>query len=337
MKHFLWSTVLSLFAATIALGAPDADLLPKAQKDETIIHHLGYSLSYNETHEQANWVAYKLTGAEVKGQIKRDDDFRPDPDIAGGSAELEDYKHSGYDRGHLAPAADMKWSRQAMSESFLMSNMSPQLHGFNDGAWGELEEFARQMAMANEEIYITAGPIFKDISKTIGPNKVSVPGQFYKVIVDYKTPDVKGIGFIMPHKEFPGPLDAYAVSIDEVEAATGLDFFADLPDAEENILEAQKDFTSWIQDAKKRGFNPSKLWLSPADNRKDAVEQPVVLSNQARADSAAIPAGTLFYVTKSGAKFHRKTCAKIEGKTTTAITFEEVQKFYKPCTFCRPY
>ena len=111
---------------------------PKPIIGEQIVNHLGYSLSYNEKNEQASWVAYELTADQVRGTVKRKDSFRSDPLIKTGSASLSDYKGSGYDRGHLAPAADMKWSTTAMSESFFMSNMSPQLPGFNRGIWKKL-------------------------------------------------------------------------------------------------------------------------------------------------------------------------------------------------------
>ena len=113
--------------------------LPKTLSGEQIIYHTGYTLSYNEKHEQANWVAYELTAQELAGTVKRKDSFKSDPMVKSESASLADYRKSGYDRGHLIPAADMKWSTTAMSESFYMSNMSPQSPSFNRGIWKKLE------------------------------------------------------------------------------------------------------------------------------------------------------------------------------------------------------
>jgi len=119
-----------------------------------IVEHSAYSLGYNEDHDQATWVAYTLTGAQATSKLyERTDIFRDDPAVVTGSATLADYKGSGYDRGHLAPARDMTWSRTAMSESFYMSNMSPQIPGFNRGIWKQLESQVRQYAVDRGLIY----------------------------------------------------------------------------------------------------------------------------------------------------------------------------------------
>ena len=118
--------------------------LPSQQSNGQIVHHANYTLQYNEEHEQASWVAYRLTSHHLQNpSTKRKDNFRSDPKVKTGSATLSDYKGSGYDRGHLAPAADFKWSSTAMSESFYMSNMSPQVPGFNRGIWKKLESKIR--------------------------------------------------------------------------------------------------------------------------------------------------------------------------------------------------
>jgi len=215
--------------------------LPKLQPGERIIHHVGYSLSYNEIHEQANWVAYELTAAEVRGSIKRKDAFRSDPMISSGSSSISDYKGSGYDRGHLAPAGDMKWSSTAMSESFFMSNISPQDPSFNRGIWKRLESQVRQWAIDNGSVYIATGGVLSYGLNTIGSNGVSVPQYYYKVILDYQEPDIKGIGFIMPNTAGNQSLQGLAVTIDNVESVTGIDFFHSLPDDIENSVESTVD------------------------------------------------------------------------------------------------
>ena len=221
------------------------DLKPKLIPAEQIVRHLAYVLSYNEKHEQANWVFYELTDNEVLGSVKRKDQFRRDPNVKSGSASLSDYKGSGYDRGHLAPAADMKWSSLAMSESFFMSNMSPQAPSFNRGIWKKLEAKVRKWATDNESIYIVTGGVLKGSLNTIGKNKVSVPEYYYKVILDYNEPEIKGIGFILPNKKANKPLNSYKVSIDDVEKFTGIDFFHLLPDSIEDKIESSKDFYKW--------------------------------------------------------------------------------------------
>ncbi len=211
-----------------------------------IVKHDYYSLSYVEDHEQAEWVAYELKKRYTKGKAKRQDDFRIDEDVMTGSATLDDYRKSGYDRGHLLPAADMKFSKEAMSQTFFMSNMSPQNPQLNRGRWKELEEQIRDWVQEDKHYYIITGPILSTVTKkTIGTNQVSIPSEYYKIILDYTEPDVKMIGFIMPNEKCPKDLFSYQVSVDKIEEKTGLDFFADLPDKIENKLEASEDITLW--------------------------------------------------------------------------------------------
>ena len=212
--------------------------LPYASNPDEIIHHTGYSLLYSEEHEQPYWVAYLLTAEEIAGDIDRTDNFRADSDIDTGSASLSDYRGSGYDRGHLAPAADMKWSLEAMKDSFYLSNMSPQAPGFNRGIWKQLEEWVRDQAGQCLELYVATGPVLTDGPyQTIGDNDVAVPKFYYKVLLDYTEPELKAIGFILPNQSSKQPLSVYAVSVDDVEAITGLDFFYLLDDAVEAQLE----------------------------------------------------------------------------------------------------
>lgn len=228
--------------------------IPAKIKGEEIVKHTGYTLSYNEEHELANWVAYELTKEEVLGTEERGDDFREDKSISTGSAKLADYKGSGYDRGHLAPAADFKWSAEAMSDTFYMSNMAPQDPSFNRGIWGDLEAAVRSMAYDNGAIYVVTGPVLTDGPyETIGDSEVAIPNYFYKVILDYTDPEVKAIGFILPNEGSSKSLSSYAVSVDEVEEMTDLDFFPALPDEHEAELESSFNTSKWSF----RGFMPT--------------------------------------------------------------------------------
>ena len=220
--------------------------LPAPVKGEQIVEHTGYILSYNEEAEQPSYVCYELTREEVYGALDRADDFREDKSIRTGSAILSDYKGSGYDRGHMAPAADFKWSAEAMSDTFYLSNMSPQVPSFNRGIWGDLEAVVRQMAVDNEKICVATGPVLTDGPyKTIGKNNVAVPNQYYKVILDYTDPDIKAIGFVLPNSDKTEKLETYIMSVDEVEEITGLDFFYQLPDEEEAVIESSVDVSKW--------------------------------------------------------------------------------------------
>ena len=218
---------------------------PAIKQTDVIIRHLGYTLSYNEKHEQANWVAYELTAAKTRKTVNRSNDFKPDNAVKTGSTTNEDYQGSGYDRGHLAPAADMEWSEQAMEESFYYSNMSPQVPGFNRGIWKKLEEQVRQWAIDNQDIYVVTGPVLENNLSTIGPDKVSVPRYYYKVILDYTEPELKGIGFILPNASSTLALQNFAVTIDSVEHLTGINFFPALPNKQEQAIEKTICIPCW--------------------------------------------------------------------------------------------
>lgn len=212
------------------------------------IDHAYYSLSYREKFELAEWVAYELTKKSLLlPNVKRSNWFEKDEDINTKSAEYYDYKGSGYSRGHLAPAGDMAFNIEAMQESFLMSNISPQLRGFNNGIWKELEENVRDWAFKNVRVFIVTGPVLsKGFSGRIGKNKVAVPKYFYKVILDINDPEHKAIAFIIPNKISEERLDNYAMSVDEAEKITGLDFFATLiDDKKEENIESSYDLSKW--------------------------------------------------------------------------------------------
>jgi endonuclease G, mitochondrial len=219
--------------------------LPKTNSKDKIITHTGYSLLYNETHEQANWVAYDLTKEETNKLYERTGKFISDPKVKTGTASDKDYEGSGYDRGHLAPASDMGWSSTTMAESFFYSNMSPQTPSFNRGVWKKLEELVRTWAIENDAVYVVTGPVLTNELQTIGPNKVSVPNYYYKVVLDYSQPNIKGIGFILPNIGSKEQLQNYAVSIDSVQKMTGIDFFPLLEDEQEKLIEKTLCIKCW--------------------------------------------------------------------------------------------
>ena len=185
----------------------------------------GFELCYREDYEDSEWVAYTITREKLVSVIKRTDDFRADTSITTGSATPADYKASGYDRGHLAPAADMQWSSETMHESFLMSNMTPQAPQLNRGMWKELEENVRKWAQNFGEVTVVTGPVLEKPSaeySSIGSNKVAVPEFFYKALLSKSNNgDTIMAAFIMPNKKCEGEIWDYAVSVDEIEERTG--------------------------------------------------------------------------------------------------------------------
>ena len=213
---------------------------------DCVVDREGYSLGYSEYHEQARWVIYHMTKAEATTKAaSREDNFRPDPEIPTGSATLADYKNSGKDRGHMAPAADMSFSPKTMDESFFMSNMSPQEPDCNRGVWKELEAQVRSFAITEGDVYVVTGPILpKTKTITIGPNEVTVPSAYYKVVWD-RTPPEKMIGFIVPNAGSTKPLQSFATTVDAVEEATGLDFFSLLPKEQQEALESNITIDAW--------------------------------------------------------------------------------------------
>jgi endonuclease G len=222
--------------------------LPSSSSNYGIVRHEAYTLGYSEKYEQAAWVAYQLTASEVKGTTERENDFRPDPQVVTGSATPEDYRASGYDRGHLAPAADFKSSARFMSESFYMSNMSPQVPEFNRGIWERLESRVRTWVRNDKVLYIVSGPVLKGKLPTIGKRtKVAVPEMYYKIILDLKKPDIKSIAFLLKNEPSSKSLSSFVVSIDEVEKVTGLDFFPSMPDDLEKELEGEIDEKAWFK------------------------------------------------------------------------------------------
>lgn len=220
--------------------------IPALKTSDEIVQHTAYTLSYNEDHEQANWVAYVLTADEVNSaHVVRTNHFIPDPLVKTGSATDADYQGSGYDRGHLANAEDMSYSATTMQESFYYSNMSPQVPAFNRGVWKRLEELVRYWATVYDSIYIVTGPVLTNDLPSIGPDKVAVPQYYYKVILEYNAQGTRGIGFVLKNEASAATLKSFAVSIDSVEHLTGIDFFPKLPDDQEIKIEANPTIDQW--------------------------------------------------------------------------------------------
>lgn len=210
----------------------------------TIIDYHAFRLSFNPGLHIPNWVSWELTAEETCGKLPRGR-FRRDPGVEG-CADTEDYTGSGYDRGHMAPAADMKWSREAMEECFYMTNICPQARVLNGGPWKKLEEKCRLWAQADSAIIIVCGPVLPPSPlEYIGRNEVAVPQAYFKVVcAPYANPP-RAIGFLMPNAKVAGGLQATAVSVDSVESLTGYDFFAALPDSIENQIEQECRFHFW--------------------------------------------------------------------------------------------
>lgn len=226
---------------------PEAYQIPRLSEPmaEQILVREGYTTSYNQITKNANWVAWHLTRSHTSGQWPRKGiPYIVDIEVNGPRQELEDYDTTlPLDHGHLCPAGDNKWSAKAMEQTFLLTNMCPQNSALNRGDWEELERHCRGWANHYGEIWIACGPIFNEGYKTIG-NGVGVPDSFYKVVLRIgKKP--KALGFIYPNEGTHHKMSHYLLSVDEVEEITGIDFFFNLPDEIENVIEASSDLKDW--------------------------------------------------------------------------------------------
>lgn len=216
---------------------------------EQILKRTGYTCSYNQDTRNANWVAWHLTKEHTDGPWSRKGlPYIEDSDVIGAKQELSDwYNHNlNIDHGHLCPAGDNKWDKEAMIESFLLTNMCPQNSKLNQGIWETLESRCRGWARHYGVVYITAGPIFYSKNyKTIGANKIGIPDAFYKVVLCL-TKKPKALGFIFPNvePEYDNIKD-YMYSVDEVENITKIDFFHNMEDSIENIIEASSNLNNW--------------------------------------------------------------------------------------------
>ncbi|MDX2197020.1 MAG: DNA/RNA non-specific endonuclease [Cytophagales bacterium] len=233
--------------------------MPLLKQGDEVVCHSAYCLVYEEQHEQARWVAHIILPEVEFGSEGRSNDFRPDSAVKTGSSIEQDYfvvqtidgvkkyKGYGYDRGHLAPSADFRWSKKALSESYYYSNMSPQVGPLNRESWANLEDAMRYYVIKHKvPLYVVTGPVLRNDLKKIpeAVNKVSVPDIYYKVVLD--TVNRRGIAFMMENKKNEYPLMSYAVTIDSVEKYTGIDFFPKLVDTAEARIEKNMDINKWV-------------------------------------------------------------------------------------------
>ncbi len=247
--------------------------LPELLPNEQIVKHTAMELVYVEKHEQAKWVAHIITPDIAFGRFGRTNNFRIDTAVKTGSAVEKDYfiktqkldgtyKYDGFgfDRGHLAPSADFRWSATAISESYLYSNMSPQRAAFNRGGWAKLEDFMRSYVTENNTaLMVVTGPVLTDsldiVTRSI--NQVSIPNYFFKIA--YDSLNKIGIGFIMPNKKITQPIETYAVTIDSVEKLTGINFYVGLPDNIENKMEREIDPIKWLPKSQQDDVLPMNM------------------------------------------------------------------------------
>lgn len=218
------------------------DSLASQKKD-----YEGFTVDFNASNHTPNYVGWELLASQTEGNVKRTDNFWYDREIKG-CPDIPDYKRSGYDRGHMYPAADAKWSVKSMNDCFSFANMAPQVHALNNGAWKTLEEKERLWAKRDKRLIIVAGPLYSPSdTQTIGNIGVRVPSGYFKVLLAPDVEKPRAIAFVYPNDLAPGNMQNYSMSVDEAEILTGFDFFSALPDSIENIIESTASFKEWNQ------------------------------------------------------------------------------------------
>lgn len=219
--------------------------VPIGVNDTLVNYGEAFAVHFNSERGIANCAAYELTRNELNGTVERMGEFMPDPRVMG-SPSLQDYAGSGMDRGHLVPAGDLKWSEEAMRQSFLLTNVAPMHKALNEGGWAKLEEKVREWTARDSALLVFTGPVVSDSDTTLQQGRVTVPSAYYKIIMAPCVRPVRAIAFIYPNGHSNGRLRQYAVSVDEVERRTGLDFFSTLPADDQQRLESTANLDAWI-------------------------------------------------------------------------------------------
>ena len=225
--------------------------LPALAPGDELVVHPGHTLVWSERHHTPKWTAHLVLPDILKGSLARIDSFRPDPLVKGNTDLFNEYWYSGYDRGHMVPSADMRWSQKALEATYLYSNIAPQKAEMNRETWADLEDWGRRYVhYAKERVFIVTGPVLTDglpvLSTPNAKEKVSIPTYCFKAFADLDGPEKKGIAFIMKNGPADRTMIEYAVSIDSLERLTGLDLFPALDDATENAIEAMHETTPWF-------------------------------------------------------------------------------------------
>lgn len=220
--------------------------LPAIRKSDVVLVYNGFVVNYNTQRLIPNWVAYELTAEEVAGDVPRAKGFSMDLDYKDRQAMREDYSNSGWDKGHMAPSADMKWSQSAMSESFYLTNVCPQNHELNGKDWQTLEKCVRDWAVQYGKVWVVCGPYVKEnLYGTIGERKVMVPDGFFKAVLRQDGRNYKSIAFVFENNGNRQPIRSSVTSVNEVEALLGYDLFTNLNDWIEDRVESQANWEEW--------------------------------------------------------------------------------------------
>ena len=218
--------------------------VPRGMND-TLVKYDAFDVHFNSERGIANCALYEITSSELNGSAERGSGFTADPGVKG-CPQPDDYAGSGFERGHLVPAGDLKWSETAMRQSFMLTNVGPMHKALNEGGWAKLEVKVREWTARDSALLVFTGPVVSDGDTMLASGHVKVPSAYYKVIMAPCVRPMRAIAFIYPNGHSGGRLQQYAVSVDEVERRTGLDFFPTLPAEEQQWLESPVNLDAWV-------------------------------------------------------------------------------------------
>jgi endonuclease G len=254
------------------MGLLEAQGFPTSKNSIEVVKHAGYAIGFDCQYKMAAWTFHVVTPDITFGNVSRTNDFRKDTLVSCGSAEDSDYflrtaikdgtvtyDGFGFDRGHLVPSADFKWSPVGLSETYFYSNMSPQRPEFNRDSWAEIEGLVRKMVDAEQKIlYVHTGPVLANDLTTLtrSIHQLKIPNWHYKIVADLSPNSLRGMAFLMPNKKCELRPGNYVVSIDSIEALTGLNFFPNLPDSTAQRLESKADFNAWKTQSNSNDVEP---------------------------------------------------------------------------------
>lgn len=218
--------------------------VPRGMSD-TLVRYEAFDVHFNSGRGIANCAVYELALNELNGTVERMGEFMSDMSVKG-CPSPQDYAGSGMDRGHLVPAGDLKWSETAMWQSFMLTNVAPMHKALNEGGWAKLEEKVREWTARDSALLVFTGPVVSEDDTTLAGGRVKVPSAYYKVVVAPCVRPMRTIAFIYPNGHSGGRLQEYAVSVDEVEHRTGLDFFPTLSEREQQRVEQSVNLDAWL-------------------------------------------------------------------------------------------